>query len=532
MIILPGLLFLVDRYARSTSGVWHNKIPYLLLSLVAFSISLFMPSDQAREAPALVFRLLSLPTIITDWGLRILLLQESSPFYCWPTRYDTYTFFLSFIIMTATAGLVAYSAYRKRLKGLMFGVSFLIIASLPALSLILTPRDFMTADRYGYFPLIGLFFGIASTIPELPNRLRTIGFALISCWLIGAAWVASKQIAVWQDSVALWTRANRHCQDSALIYNNLGMAYVDSGQKDKAITVFRQGLEANPDFISIHNNLGLLYIEQDRPEKAKKILKRAVSLAPNSAKTYRNLGHAHRQLDEFMLAIICYKKSIIVQPNHIPSYLSLGNYLLEKHQTIQAELVFKRALKIDTSNPDIYFSLGVAYEKQGLTEKAIEVYQRAIITNSNLVDAHYNLANIFSSQNKLQLAEKEYQTVLKLDPQKFEAMLNLGNLYFSGGRIEQAEIYYHQAINLDDTTNPFPHYNLGLIYNRINKFKKAVIQFKKAIEVKPDFGDAHYEIAKVYFQINDRMAARDHLNKALLLGVNVDPNFVEDLEGG
>ena len=533
LIILPGLLLLIDRYAqlKSKHNTWLTKLPYMVLSLVAFSVSLFMPSDQAREAPTLMLRLLSLPEIVTDWGLRILLLQEASPFYCWPTHFDNQSFFLSFIVIMVITGLIAYGACQKRFKGLIFGFSFLMIASLPALSLILTPREFMTADRYGYFPLIGLFFGIASTMTELPNRLRTLCLALVSCWLIGATWVSSKQIEVWQDSVALWKRANQHCQNRALVYNNLGMAYLDAGQKDKAISVFRRGLEVNADYIPICNNLGILYNEQDRPEEAKEILRRAISLASNSAKSFRNLGHAHRKLNEFLPAIACYKKSIIFQPNHISSYLSLGNYLVEKDHLIQAELVYKKALKIDANNPDIYFGLGVAYEKQRLNENAIEAYQRAIVTNPNLVDAHYNLANIFSSQNRVQLAQREYLNVLKLAPQRLEATINLGNLYFSTGKMEKAENYYHRAINLGDDINPFPHYNLGLIYSRKNEFKQAVTQFKKALGAQPNFADAHYEIAKVYFRMDDTMAAGEHLKQAISLGVKADPKFVEDLKG-
>ena len=531
MIILPGLLLLIDRFVHpgSKHRVWFDQLPYLFLSLAVFSVSFLMPSDQPREAPALILRLLSLPRIVTDWGLRILLIREPSPFYCWPTRFDIQAHLLAYTTMIVGISFIIYCVLKNALKGLTFGILFSIVASLPALSLILIPREFMTADRYGYFPLIGLFFGIASLLTELPNRFRTIYLAFVSCWLVGAYFMASKQINVWKNSVSLWTRANQHCKHSALVHNNLGMAYIDSGQTDKAITVFHKGLEVTPDYIPIYNNLGRLFIDRDQPEEAKRILQRAVSIAPNNAKAYRNLGHVHRRLNEFLPAITCYKKSIIAQPNHIRTYLSLGNYLLEKHHLLQAELVYKRALKIDSHHPDVHFSLGITYEKQKLSENAIEAYQRAIVNNPTLIDAHYNLANLYSSQNKLQLAERGYLDVLKLDPRKLEATINLGNVYFAAGRLEQAKNYYHRAINLGDGNNPFPHYNLGLIYSKKNDFKTAATEFHKAVELQPDFGDAHYELAKTYFRLQDMMAARTHLNQALSLGVKPDTKFEEVL---
>ncbi len=45
------------------------------------------------------------------------------------------------------------------------------------------------------------------------------------------------------------------------------------------------------------------------------------------------------------------------------------------------------------------------------------------------------------------------------------------------------------------------HNNLGDLYARRGEYEKAVEEFKKAIELKPDYGDAYHNLANVYHQI-------------------------------
>ncbi len=66
------------------------------------------------------------------------------------------------------------------------------------------------ADRYTYVPLIGFFivmaWGVAALVERTP-RLRTAVAAAALVAVLGCAWVARAQAYVWEDNVALWTRA-------------------------------------------------------------------------------------------------------------------------------------------------------------------------------------------------------------------------------------------------------------------------------------------------------------------------------------
>lgn len=61
------------------------------------------------------------------------------------------------------------------------------------------------------------------------------------------------------------------------------------------------------------------------------------------------------------------------------------------------------------------------------------------------------------------------------------------------------------------------HNNLGDLYARHGDYQKAIEEFKKAVELKPDYGDAYHNVANVYHQINRDDLAEESYKKALSL---------------
>ena len=59
------------------------------------------------------------------------------------------------------------------------------------------------------------------------------------------------------------------------------------------------------------------------------------------------------------------------------------------------------------------------------------------------------------------------------------------------------------------------HNNLGDMYARHGELEKAVEEFKKAIELKPNYGDAYHNLANVYHQMGKDDLARENYQKAL-----------------
>ena len=82
------------------------------------------------------------------------------------------------------------------------------------------------------------------------------------------------------------------------------------------------------------------------------------------------------------------------------------------------------------------------------------------------------------------------------------------------GNLDEAKILYRKAVELDPY-NVQAVNNLGVIYMGEKKFKRAMMRFNNAIDIKHDYVDAHYNLACLYAKNNDTSKSLLYLKKAI-----------------
>jgi len=75
----------------------------------------------------------------------------------------------------------------------------------------------------------------------------------------------------------------------------------------------------------------------------------------------------------------------------------------------------------------------------------------------------------------------------------------------------------------DNPDNAQNYYNLGVIYNDLNRNNEAVDAYKKAVELKKDYIDAHYNLGVTYGNLNMTTEAFDAFKSVVF----IDPNNFE-----
>jgi tetratricopeptide (TPR) repeat protein len=73
-------------------------------------------------------------------------------------------------------------------------------------------------------------------------------------------------------------------------YNNLGWAYYNKGEFQKALENYKKAVEINPRFAMAFNNMGMTYDRAENAEKAVSAFKTAIGLVPDFLEAHYNLG--------------------------------------------------------------------------------------------------------------------------------------------------------------------------------------------------------------------------------------------------
>jgi tetratricopeptide (TPR) repeat protein len=121
-------------------------------------------------------------------------------------------------------------------------------------------------------------------------------------------------------------------------------------------------------------------------------------------------------------------------------------------------------------------------------------------------DQHYERALSIEETNP-QAAQKAYELCLKADPGHLEARINLGRLLHLAGRLAEAERVYRVGAKAD----PFIAFNLAVVLEDLEREPEAIIAYREALALDPQFADAHFNLARLYERAKDPKASLRHL---------------------
>jgi tetratricopeptide (TPR) repeat protein len=82
------------------------------------------------------------------------------------------------------------------------------------------------------------------------------------------------------------------------------------------------------------------------------------------------------------------------------------------------------------------------------------------------------------------------------------------------GKLEEAKSLYKKVVIIDPR-NIQAFNNLGVIYMVEKNYKRAILRFNNALDIKQDYVDAHYNLACLYAQKNDVTRSLFYLKNAV-----------------
>ena len=100
------------------------------------------------------------------------------------------------------------------------------------------------------------------------------------------------------------------------------------------------------------------------------------------------------------------------------------------------------------------------------------------------------------------------------DPAKSRVYMDEGNkLMMNYGKFDEAVVALDQAVKYDKN-NYEAYYLRGCAKTNAQHYEEALADFEKAIELKPDYADAYFNIAKVYTMLRDDDKACEYFHLA------------------
>jgi serine/threonine protein kinase/Tfp pilus assembly protein PilF len=160
---------------------------------------------------------------------------------------------------------------------------------------------------------------------------------------------------------------------------------------------------------------------------------------------------------------------------------------LERAQALSARATRKERLYIEAA-----YARTVALD----SARELQLMKEIVRDYPGEKRAHHRLAGIHRAGGRLYQAIEEYNRVLALDPEYGWAMNELGYMHTDIGDYERAAEYFERYASVSPgDANPVD--SMGELCFRMGRLDEAIDRYKDALNLKPDFYYAYWEIAYV-----------------------------------
>ncbi len=209
------------------------------------------------------------------------------------------------------------------------------------------------ADRYSYFPLVGIFIIIAFGARDLMTRWH-IGAIVpaAGAMLVLAACITltERQLTYWQNSITLFEHAIAVTQDNDIAHSNLGLALEKEGDPKQALAQFKEALRISPDSAAMHNNIADLYYDMGRTNEALEEYNKALQLDPRAGFAWINIGNVDAALGHLREAMTNYEQAARLDSSDPEIPFLIGKTLLAEGRDGEVIPYFQKIWRLDPDN--------------------------------------------------------------------------------------------------------------------------------------------------------------------------------------
>jgi tetratricopeptide (TPR) repeat protein len=143
-----------------------------------------------------------------------------------------------------------------------------------------------------------------------------------------------------------------------------------------------------------------------------------------------------------------------------------------------------------------------------------------------------NLGAVEQQSKNLDAAQACFEASIRFNAQLVQSWVALGLIQSEKGDRYKAISSFARAIH-EDPLDPRPHNYLAIEARGLGWNDTALAELQRAIELNPDYGIAHFNLAAMYLDQKPpaKVLARKHYDKALALGLEKDEVMDSKLSG-
>lgn len=301
-----------------------------------------------------------------------------------------------------------------------------------------------------------------------------------------------------EDALAAYQRAISLDSRAFLAHMDMGDLLLGAlDRPEDAISAYERAIDIEPDYAVSRFALGMAFLEAGSPDRAISAIQDASTLAPADPSLPHAIARIHASRKDFKRAVDYLNQSLALSPDFLPALIDRADIQAETGLESEAALDYERVLEQRPEDGVTHLKLGMIYQRLDRTDDAVSAYKRALTKNANFAPAYNNLAMIETRRaGDLDQALLWAKKAVELAPQVPQFNDTLGTVYEARGNTAAALEALEKAAEL-----PPPQadilFHLGQVLESNNENIAAADAYRKALELMPDHVGAYEAIKRL-----------------------------------
>lgn len=234
-------------------------------------------------------------------------------------------------------------------------------------------------------------------------------------------------------------------------------------------------------------------------------------------------------------AALAFEAAIQRDENHVNAWLKLGEVQTQNEKEIAGISALEKCLQLNPENSEALMTLAISYINEGYDNAAFATLERWIATKYPQIVEKASLENPqITDEDRFSINKRVSELFIKaaqlspnqanMDP---DVQMGLGVLFYANEDFDKTIDCFRAALSIKPD-DPVLWNRLGASLANSNRSEEAVEAYFKALELKPTFVRARYNLGVSCINIGCYKEAAEHLLSGLAMhqveGVQDDPN--------
>jgi arylsulfatase A-like enzyme/predicted Zn-dependent protease len=307
-------------------------------------------------------------------------------------------------------------------------------------------------------------------------------------------------------------------------YELLVKIYEMRSDPQAVLDTWKEAVEVFPSNDRFILTLAFKLLQMGQLEEAEALGLEITRIDDKSSRGFILLGRIEENRGDHKKALMYFEKALHLEPNNVQLKLSIANSLIKNGKKERAlkmcqALLDDQTITGDPANAGVLARIGLIFIEGNQLERAQRILLASVAMDDSEAETWNNLGVVYYRKKDYPKAVEAYERAVRLNPEFAYAFDNLGTLYLrtflerkDPEMIPKAIDAFDRAIN-NDSRLASAYNGRASVFKSSNRPNEAMRDWKRALELQPDFVDVYFNLGITYLQTGNKSEALQILNR-------------------